>query len=450
MTKPFPYQLRGVRRLEAMGGRGLLADEPGLGKTLQALLFAARNPSARPAVVVCPASLKWQWAAEAARHIGMRSMVLEGRTPERGEGLGMTPPLTIVNYDILSPWMDYLIALRPKLVVVDEAHLIAGRTTLRAKATRHLCQGVPHVLALTGTPLVNRPAELWPTLNLIRPDLFPSFFPFAMKFCSPRRTPWGWDFSGAGSLDDLHRTLKPIMVRRRKADVLRDLPPKRRSVLVLDADGLSEYHKASKDFRGWLRKHSPEKLRSSLRAEALVKAGYLKRLAAQLKLPSVLDWLDGFLSETDAEKVVLFAVHRKVLRAVRDRHRQTAVLIDGSTPAKERRLAVERFQTDRRCRVFIGQIRAAGVGLNLTAASTVAFVELDWVPGVHTQAEDRCHRIGSKGSVLAHYLVARGTIEEKLAELLQRKQAVLSATMDGGECEGDLDVFDLLTQELRR
>jgi SWI/SNF-related matrix-associated actin-dependent regulator of chromatin subfamily A-like protein 1 len=308
---------------------------------------------------------------------------------------------------------------------------------------------VPHILALSGTPLVNRPIELFPTLNILRPSKFPSRFAFGLKFCGARRGRWGWEYKGATNTKGLHELLTTtLMVRRRKADVLKELPAKVRQVVPVDIRDRSEYLRAENDFIAWLRKQDPNAAIRAKRAEAVTKAGYLLRLAAKLKCRAVYGWINEWLMDSD-EKLVVFAVHRKMVEALHRNVFAKSVVVDGSVSGRDRQHAVDQFQNDRKTRVLIGNVTAAGVGLNLTAASTVAFAELPWQPGAVTQAEDRCHRIGQTGSVLCHYLVARYTIEEKRAAIIQKKQDVLSAVLDGGRVEGDLDVFDDFLETLK-
>ncbi len=199
MTTPFHFQLEDVRRLHQMGGRALLAWPMGCGKTFAALLHIQRHPDARPVVVVCPAGLKFQWRKEAKKHIGMHADVLEGLNPSKSLP-PREPKFVIVNYDILSVskhgsgWLEWLRALNPQLVILDECHFLGDMRSKRTKAVRKLCQGVPQVIALSGTPLTNRPKELFPILNILRADLFPSWWQYGHKFCGARRTPWGWSF----------------------------------------------------------------------------------------------------------------------------------------------------------------------------------------------------------------------------------------------------------------
>lgn len=447
MTTPFPFQEKAVARIERFQGRCLLALEQGLGKTYTSLLWASHRPQVRPVVVVCPASLKWMWQAEARRHFGWRAEVLEGTRP-KAFGLRGRPPLYVINYDVLHAWLEVLQGLNPQCVIADEIHFAANRGARRSQVLKLLCEGVPHVLGLSGTPLVSRPAELWHPLSIIKPDLYPSFWKFARRYCAPKQTPWGWDLRGASHLDELHATLKAkCMFRRRKSQVLTQLPPKRRVVVPIPISDRRQYSRAVHAFLDWLREKAPHKAARAAKAQQLVKLGYLKRLAGRLKLPAVMEWVDDFLAGGD-EKLVLFAVHRKVIAKLKTRYGRACVVVDGSVTGRKRRLAVETFQADKRVRIFLGNIKAAGVGLTLTAASTVAFAEYPWVPGEVLQAEDRCHRIGTVNPVTCHYLVAQGTVEESLVSILQKKQRVLSHALDGKGQGDTLDVYDLLTQEL--
>ena len=442
--EPRPFQEECIQAVEGSGGRSLLSADMGLGKSAMSLWYAARNGKV-PVVVVCPASVKWQWQAEVMKVLGWRASVCEGMKPNHSIG----SKITIINYDILGGWLQKLKESKPKLVVIDECQYIQSGSAKRTKNVIKLCSGVRHVVALSGTPMLNRPIELWPTLHLLRPKVFSSKFSYGLDFCGGRRGRWGWEFNGATKTEELHKLLlETCMVRRRKVDVLTELPDKIRQVVPVDMRDADEYQRAEADFISWLRQQDPAAAVRAKRAEAVVKAGYLLRLAAKLKCRSVYGWVNDWLEETD-EKMVIFAVHRKMIEALQRNIKSQSVVIDGSVGGHDRKLAVDQFQTDKKTRVLIGNVQAAGVGLNLTRASSVAFAELPWQPGAVMQAEDRCHRIGQMMSVNIYFLVAHSTVEEKRAAIIGKKQEVLSAVMDGGRVEGDLDVFDEFIQSLK-
>ena len=458
-TTPYAYQLLGARALHRFGGRGLLADEMGLGKSLQALLYAERHPQARPVLIVCPAGLKFNWARECRQHFGWHAHIVEGLEPPK-DLLPQSHAITIANYDILSPrqrkqhsysgWLAYLKGLAPKLIILDEAHYLKNPRSARSRTVRELCQGVPHVLALTGTPIENKPIELWPVLNILYPREFPSYYGFGMAYCAPQRNRFsgGWDFNGSSNIDELRKRLQHIMIRRKKADVLQDLPPKQRHVVPLDIVDRGQYEEAEEAFLQWLARHKPEKLTKALKAEMLVKTGYLKRLAATLKLPNVFAWVDSFLAESEG-KLLVFGVHRSILDQLEDRYRKMSVVVHGSVKGRERQEAVDQFQQRKEIRLFLGQIRAAGVGLNLTRAADVAFAEFDWVPAAHTQAEDRCYgRLSDLHGASSWWLTAENTIESRLVQILDNKQETANAVLDGQGKGDQLDIYGQLCKKM--
>jgi len=220
------------------------------------------------------------------------------------------------------------------------------------------------------------------------------------------------------------------MIRRLKRDVLPQLPPKARSFVPVQLHNREDYRLAEEDFIGFLREtKGAEAARRASNAEALAKIEALKQLSVQGKLAESIDWISDFLE--NGEKLVVFAVHRFVIDALMEKFSKIAVKIDGSVSLSERNKAVEAFQGNDKIRLFVGNIKAAGVGLTLTASSNVVFLELPWTPGDLSQAEDRCHRIGQKDSVNIYFLLAPDTIEERLAHILDSKRKVLDAVLDG-------------------
>ncbi len=388
--KPFPFQRECIDEISGFGGRALLSADMGLGKTPMALWYLQENShKALPAIVVCPASVKYHWEHEAQKAIGIRASVAEGIVPPKHPPLKSTQ-LLIINYDILKYWEPWLRQLQPKAIILDESQYISNQQTQRTEAVKRLCTGTHRILALSGTPLTNRPIELFTTLNLLSPAYFPSRWSYGMRYCAAKLTPWGWDFKGVSKSNELHKLLiKTCMVRRRKADVLKELPSKIRQVIPIKLENQSEYNKASTDFITWLRKQDSAAAKRAAKATTMVKAGYLLRLAAKLKLRQVIAWINKFLETTD-KKLVVFAIHRKMISALERRVNAQSVVIDGSVTGRKRQQAITTFQNDNRVRVLIGNIKAAGIGITLTAASNVLITEIPWRPGDLTQAEDRC------------------------------------------------------------
>jgi len=445
IPQPFPFQAECLNEIDWFDGRSLVALEPGLGKTLVSLFWASRERGRLPMAVVCPASVKYVWERE-CRRLGMKSAVLSGRGLEGR----IRADVVIVNYDVLYHRLPDLKAFGSRTVALDECHLIANQSK-RSKAAKDLCRRIPYVLGLSGTPLVNWPIELHTILSILYPKRFGGRFAFAKEFCAPRWTPWGWRYDGAANLDLLHELLvSTCMVRRRKADVLKDLPAKLRDEVPVELVDRAEYGRAEADFLAWLRGIDPAAAKRAGRAEAMARTGRLLALAAKLKMPAVAGWIADKLAE-DGDKIVVFCRHKAAIAYLLERFPSSAV-VDGSVPQAKREGMVRRFRDDPRCRLFLGNLQAAGTGMDglQGVSSTMAMAETWWSPGTMVQAEDRLHRIGATDTVWCHYLVAHGTIEEKLQRVVAEKQAVLNQVLDGGMIDVDSDTFDQFISEVRR
>ena len=434
-----PFQQAAVEALERWGGRGLIADEMGLGKTAEALAVLELHPDWRPVVVVCPASVKWTWLDEIRKWIvdelHNSATVLSGTKP-----YNVTASIAIINYDILPAWLAHLKRGKPSVVILDEAHYIKNSHAKRTKAAFGLCKGSPHVMALTGTPVLNQPSEIYNAINILRPLQFCKRWDFLKRYCGLYHNGWGWVYDGATNTEELHELLmKSCMIRRLKADVLKELPPKVRTVVPLDIDNTHEYAQVEEDFVAWM-----ASIGKPVHTEALVKVEMLKQIAVKGKMRAAIQWIQDWL-DSDG-KLVVFCHHKTTVAALRKAFKSQCVVVDGSTSQPDRRHAVLQFQNDKAFRLFIGTA-AAREGLTLTAASNTCFLELWWSPGEHDQAEDRVHRIGQEAdSVGAYYLLARGTIEERIARLLDRKRRVVAAVTDGTEVENEELLGSLLKQ----
>ncbi len=443
------FQKKGVRKIEHFKGRTLLADEMRLGKTLQALFWCKSHPKRRPIIIVCPATVKYVWQHQCYEHIKKRAVVIEG-TKKIKPGFHSRSQIIILNYEILSFHVDYLSSLNPQILIIDECHYIKSRKTKRTKVVKILAKKIPYKIAVSGTPLTNRPAELWTSLNIVRPDLFPSFYIYAHRYCKPVLRPWGWEYKGASNIKELHRTLNStLMIRRLRKDVLPEYKEPIREIIPLQIERKKEYKEAETEFIKWLRKKSRSKAIKAAKAERLVQMGYLARLSAELKMGAAEQWIDDFLESTD-EKIIISAIHKKIIKRLHDKYKKICVVVDGKVKGRKRAIAIKSFQKNNKIRIFIGNINAAGVGIDLSKANTVAFVELDWVPGNHTQFEDRVVHINKKIPINIIYLVARNTIEEKRCQILQKKQKIVSSTLDGTGKGNQLNIYDELEKALKK
>jgi len=446
-TPPYKFQIRGVRFLERVNGNGLIGDDMGCGKSYQTIAWMALHPEVRPVVIICPSSLKWAWQRELWHHARIDSSVAETREPEDLDG-----DVWITNYDILSPrkvkrggkvtespgWLEHFRSKHPLLVVIDESQKIKNLKAKQTVAVRRLGKDCRHVIGLSGTPITNGPVDFFPILNLVAPGKFPDFYDYAQRYCGPKRG-WqgrGWDYSGASNLKELHELVSAVMIRRKKTEVLKDLPPKTRTIIPVKIDNAREYVRAQEDIIGWLTEvEGKEAAERATSAESLVRMAKLLKLAAAGKMATIIRWthdfLDGLLGEPS--KLVLFCKHTAVLEQLWAEFPRAAV-VSGATRPQDRLREVDRFQNDPHCRLFIGNLTAAGIGLTLTAASTVGFVEFSWVPADHEQGEDRVLRIGQTAShVDAFYFVAKGTIEEDVMETVDEKRDVVGRVLDGDQ-----------------
>lgn len=402
-------------------------------------------------IVICPASLKYNWEREASIHINVRAEICNGQKCPKKRNRFLKHRLIIINYDILPYWFDYLIKLKPDLVIIDEGQNIKNPEAQRSIYTTALCEDVPHIIVLSGTPLTNRPAELFPILHILLPKRYKRFQRFAWKFCDPRRDFRGkWEYKGAKNLPLLHKRLKKqCMIRRLKRDVLKELPPISHNIVLLDIKNRKEYDDAEKDFIAWLRTKSAAKANRAAKAQRMLKRQYLRRLIGELKLKAVKEWIDNFFEETD-DKLILFGLHKKVLKPLYRHYQTRAVLVDGSVTGRKRQLAVDKFQTSKRTDLFLGNYQAAGTGHTLTAARTVGLIEIPWTPGEVSQAIARAHRMTQTRGVQCFFLVVYNTIEHDLIKLIQHKQGILDSVLDGGVPTSEDDLLDMLDDAIAK
>lgn len=463
----FPYQVEGVRFLESRGGRGIVGDDMGLGKTVQAIGWAMIHPEVRPLLVVCPASIKINWQREIYKWCGEVAEILQGRDSYR-----LRPAKWfIINYDILAQedpifkaeerqrlelaekqgqrtrkreiplvgWKDELIKVGVAGIILDEAHRLANPTTLRTRAVFAMAAGLTVRILLSGTPVQNYAAGFWSLLHLVSPRAFPSYYRYLWRYCDPRKGFKGhMEFKGLTNWEELRGLIAPLMIRRRKLEVLKDLPPKFKIVLPLDLDEVEAhaYKSAEADFIEWVR----ENIQS--REEGKTHIDHLKQLAYLAKRNSLMDWIQTIVDS--GEKLILFAFHLHVISDICANFKAEAMFIDGSIPAMSRQPLVDQFQADPRRKVLVIQMGAGGEGLNITAASVVGFVEFGWNPWAHNQCEDRAWRYGNVGDkVLVYYLTAAGTVEDDIVALINGKYGQGRVLLgDSATLEASPDFFE--------
>jgi SWI/SNF-related matrix-associated actin-dependent regulator 1 of chromatin subfamily A len=432
-----PYQRAGIAYALSKNSC-LIADEPGLGKTIQAIGVMNNDPYCKRAIVVSPASLKINWKREIQKW-SIRPVavyIASGRKPNEADVYHFFKKypadalkVIIINYDILNGWAPFLKKSSSATLVFDEAHLLKNATSKRSKAAFSL--PASRRLFLSGTPILSRPKEIFPLLHSIDPITFNNFFRFGMRYCNGRQGYSGWDFNGSSNLEELNVLLRcKLMIRRKKDDVLKDLPPKIRQVVILSNPNPQEEIAVKKmlaEAGAFLNEDSPEPKVGSIGVAELA----LKRHDdALLKVPQVVDYVKNML-EGGVDKLILFAYHDDVLNAYQHYFKEISVRVSGGISMARRQEAVDNFQNNPKYKIFLGQIDAAGVGITLTAASHVVFAEEDWVPAKITQCEDRAHRHGQKDTVFVHHLVMEKSVDEQIAKTVVQKQIVLDKALDG-------------------
>jgi SWI/SNF-related matrix-associated actin-dependent regulator 1 of chromatin subfamily A len=467
-TPMYPFQKTGVRLLNEFDGRALLADEVGLGKTLQALYYGWRfvpdDPSG-PIVVLCPAHLKIMWARQALQHLQLRVEILDGRSvPDTKLPPHDPNQIYVVNYEVLTPphwgkgvappadsWLVWLANLKPRLVICDEAQRMKTPATAANRAGEYLAKRVRHFLLLSGTPMTNKPGDLWALVHMIRPRLFPSRMDFLTQFTHMTRHWWGWQSKGAKNLRELHRVLsKTCMVRRTKAEVLDQLPPVQYSVIPMQID-MREYRKAELNYLGWLEQKSPTLAASAARAEEVSRQNGLKMLAGKLKVPAVVAWAEDLLAETGG-KLLVGIVHHDVSRLLMRAFGARAVLVDGTMSGPDKQRAWDRFNKNPNCELMVGNLQAAGTGQSCTCTGDVAVCEMPWVPADLEQFAGRVHGIGrGVAGTNSHVrmLVAHETIEDDICQLLQTKRGWAAQAIDGTTDVGTFNLHDQIRARIQ-
>lgn len=457
-----PFQRAGIA-YASQRACTLIGDEMGLGKTIQVIGMINADETIKRVLVICPASLKLNWRKELWKWLvrPLRVMIADGIFPPEE-----IADIVIINYDVLKKHRAQIRSRKWDVICLDESHYAKNPKAQRTKeivgdgkwnkSTREMEYTVRPLdarrkLALTGTPILNRPIEIQPVVGWLCPEEFGSFWKFAMRYCNAHQGGFGWDLSGSSHLDELQEKLRStIMVRRLKADVLTELPAKRRQVLEIPANGaqgivdkestaygrhqeeidelrvMVELSKVSENPDDY--KNAVAKLSECTRV-AFTEISKLRHEVALAKVPAVIEHSIETLENVG--KLLIFAHHHDVIAGLMEGLKDfSPVKLTGEMSQGERQASVDNFQTDNDCRVFIGSIHAAGVGLTLTASSTVVFAELDWVPANLTQAEDRTHRIGQKESVLVQHIVIDGSLDARMAKAIVDKQEVADKALD--------------------
>ena len=440
LVEPYEYQREGIA-YALQKKRCIMGDEPGLGKTAQAIGVLTIS-KAFPALVICPASLKVNWQRELKKFGGLNAVILSDDNRSTWQMFWdmklqngrHAAEVFITNYESLRKYFvtkvrkDGRFTLKSvefderkdlfRTVIIDESHKCKTSSTQQSKFVQGIAQGKEYVLELTGTPVVNNNIDLVQQLTIMdRLGDFGGYSKFMARYCAGERK--------SSHLKELNYLLrKNCFFRRLKKDVLTQLPDKTRSYLVMDIDNRKEYRDAERDIIDYLKKYKDaddEKIQKTIRGAIMVKMGILKQISAKGKVQGAIDIIHNTID--GGQKLIVFCFLKEVVAALKREFRD-AVTVTGDDNDKQKHWAVDRFQGDENCRLIILNYRSGGTGLTLTAASNVLFVEFPWTYADCCQAEDRSHRNGQKNAVNCVYLLGKDTIDEYMYNLIQSKKDI--------------------------
>ena len=454
-----PFQKAGIEFLEKHGNV-LIADEMGLGKTIQVIGYLNLHPEMKRVLIIVPASLKLNWAREFKRwDVNNRDIgILNGEIHD----------ITITNYETFvasknaEAYFKRVSEMQWDVLVLDESHYIKSTKAKRTKVIigenkkvgeeldgkivwgrqKGLVDFARKVILLTGTPIMNRPYELFTQLRALNHPLGRSKSKFVNKYMDFNR--YGVDPNSGRNLDELQRTLRTTcMIRREKKDVLLELPDKRRMLIEVPRNVLNiDLAKKEQELLKYVQENWNLTGLKHASGAAFEEISAVRHEIGVAKIQFVIRHLEELLEEVD--KIVVFGHHHDVSNAIYDHFKNIAVIATGQESQKERDDAVQRFQNDATTKLFVASTLAMGVGITLTASSTVVFAEMEWRPGDMFQAEDRCHRIGQKDMVLAQYIVVQDSLEAYMVNTFIEKQQTIEQVMKPDQISSDLDIQELV------
>ena len=435
---PLEHQKIAIEKL-AGSKRFILADDMGLGKTT-ATIIAALETGAKKILIICPASLKINWQREIANYTDRSVFISEGKK------FSLDHDFVIVNYDILKNFHDtkekdksLLNQGNFDLVILDEAHMVSNAQAQRTKIINHFVKNINRVWLLTGTPMTSRPMNYYNLLYLIESPVAQNWMAYAIRYCQGYQFTAGkrkvWNVTGASNLEELRdRTSKQIL-RRLKEDVL-DLPDKIITPVYLRLQS-KEYEGLMGEYYDWYDKNPDESTSLTVQFSKLMK---VRKVIANEKVKQTIEFAENILEQ--GKKVIIFTNFTDTLQSIYQHFGKKSVYLDGSCSNSQRQQAVDLFQNDEKVQVFVGNLKAAGVGLTLTAAEVVIMNDLSFVPAEHAQAEDRAYRYGQKSNVLVYYPLFDNTIEGAIYDILNKKKEIIRTVMGDEMTYNSADVVE--------
>jgi SWI/SNF-related matrix-associated actin-dependent regulator 1 of chromatin subfamily A len=450
----FPHQESAVKFL-LKKDKSILSDDMGLGKTKSAIA-AALLSGAEKILVICPANAKINWFREITEYIDEEYVTIVK------SGFWQPKFFTIINYDILNRFHEiedkrkktepksYINEEKFDLLIVDEAHMIKNKGSIRGKVVAQISENIEKIWLLTGTPIANRPMDYYNLLKVCNIPVADNFQHFAYRYCAAKsfnkklasgKIKRIWLTDGASNLEELHQKTKNYILRRKKEDHL-DLPPKIISPFYLDLENRKGYKEAFDDYLFWLEVEG-KKLGAG---RQMVEMGVLRKFISKEKVPMTVDMVHNFLDQSDDKKIIVFTVFTDSLKELKKEFGDLAVCHNGEMSDKEKQKSIDEFQNNPKIRVFIGNIISAGSAITLTASDTTIFHDLDFSASNHQQAEDRNYRISQDKTVNVYYPIFQDTIEEKIFELLEKKKYIASTIL--GEKNNEYSILSDLILSL--
>jgi SNF2 family DNA or RNA helicase len=429
---PLSHQKESIEKLVG-NDKYILADDMGLGKTTSTVIASLENGS-KKVLIICPASLKINWEREIKNYTDKTTSIVEGKKWEPAE-------YTIINYDILKNFHD---PKKPKesdvlnygfdLVIIDEAHYIQNKQAQRTKIVNDLCKKIGRVWLLTGTPMTSRPINYYNLLELVDSPVAYNWMAYAIRYCEGYQFNVGnrkvWNVNGASNLTELRDRTKSHVLRRLKEDIL-DLPEKILTPVYLRLKS-KQYEALMGEYFEWF-EQSEESSSLTVQFSKLMK---VRQVIAEEKVRDTIEITQNIIDQ--GKKVIIFTNFTDTLNKIKDHFGKSAVALDGKMSKPARQRSVDEFQENEKVMVFVGNLKAAGVGITLTAAEAVIMNDLSFVPSDHSQAEDRAYRYGQKSNVSVFYPIFENTIEGVIYDILSQKKNVFETVMGDNENKGDV------------
>ena len=437
---PMEHQKLAIQKLVG-NKKFILADDMGLAKTGSSIIAALESGS-KKILIICPASLKINWQREIEIYSDRSVYIAEGKNFDQNHDF------VIINYDILKNFHDLknkessqILKSNFDLVIMDEAHMVSNPQSARTKIVNDICDKIDRVWLLTGTPMTNRPMNYYNLLNLVGSPVTSNWMAYARRYCNGFQFNVGrkkiWNVSGFSNLDELRERTQSHILRRLKDEVL-DLPDKIITPVYLRLKD-KEYEDLMGEYYDWYDKTPNESSSLTIQFGKLMK---VRKIIAQEKIKTTIELAENIIEQ--GKKVIIFTNFTDTLRTIYDYFGKQAVYLDGSCSKPNRQKSVDEFQENDKIKVFVGNLKAAGVGLTLTSAEAVIMNDLSFVPAEHAQAEDRSHRIGQKNSTSVYYPIFENTIEGAIYDILKRKKKVISTVMGDNMMEDATVIEEML------